>query len=191
MRCLLEGRGPLLSKVYSPAGYIRILINSPFSLFIDEQTDFLDSHSDPLPSSPLFIHVALPWTPLVGPLSWCSAQQSRVQLCSTAVTPTPNSHVTDPSYSCPMFSSYPFVDHATLHDHLWFLAPSPCFLVLSLSHSGSIHPMLPQGMKELYCSQGFSGCWWQGVRGSLLKEVHSQILSTDLVNPTDLGLRTV
>lgn len=99
MHCLLEGRGPLLWKVYLPAGYLRILTSSPFSLFIDKQTDLLDSHSDPLPSSPLFIHVVPPWTPLICPSSWCSPQQSRVQLCSTACYRP---------YSCPMLFLLPF-----------------------------------------------------------------------------------
>lgn len=103
MCCLLSRRGPLLSKFYSSAGYLRILTQPPLSFFIGKQPD-LKSHSDSLPSSPLFIHPAPSSTPsnLPSELVLCPAERR-----STVVTPMPNSHVTNPSYSCPMFFLLP------------------------------------------------------------------------------------
>lgn len=189
MCCLLNRRGPLLSKIYSSAGYLRILTQPPLSFFISKQPD-LKSHSDPLPSSPLFIHPAPSSTPSNLPSQpvLCPAEQGAASFYSS------HTNAQFPCYnvnSCPMF----------------FLLPSrgSCYsswtllLLVSFSLLPSVEPpTLREDSSNVaardaraVAQPGLQRMLVIGVQESLLKQVHGQIFSIDLLKPINLGLRTV
>lgn len=118
MCCLLYRKEPLLSEIYFPAGYFRILTESSLNLFINEEADLLESHSN----SCLPALYSFTWL-FHELLLMCPAERGADLLYS--------SH-TSAQFTCHRpFPFLPSVFLLTLPKHFWFLAPSPCFLVLS------------------------------------------------------------